>query len=29
MSHQTFGYESHRTFGMVPGDGTEVLGIYI
>jgi hypothetical protein len=29
MSHWTFGYESHQTFSMVPGDGTEVLGIYI
>jgi hypothetical protein len=24
-----FGYESCQTLGMVPGNGTEVLGIYI
>jgi hypothetical protein len=28
-SHQTFRYESHRPLGMVPGEGTKVLGIYI
>jgi hypothetical protein len=28
-SCQTFGYKSHQTVGIVPEEGTKLLGIYI